>query len=81
LSRRAADTASHSLAATTPRKSLTARRARPDRTDRRLVDGDKLRSNRRRPDDAAVQHAVDLEIVDEHVAAVDLARNVGPRER
>ncbi len=28
-----------------------------------------------------MQHPVDLEIVDEHVAAVDLARDVGPRER
>src|SRR6185437_7206692 len=40
-----------------------------------------LRAHRRRANDASVQHAVDLEIVDEDMAPAYFARNIGPSER
>ncbi len=52
-----------------------------NRSDRCLVDVDKLSPHRRWTNHAAVQHAVDDEIVNEHVPPGDLARDVGPRQR
>ncbi len=49
--------------------------------DRGFVIRDKRRANARRPDDAAVQHARQLEILHVGEAPADLVRDVEPRHR